>query len=102
MNTDLEETVAKYLHPFDDYIFLTEISRRFDAENPSYLIQSWLRNRNTVEFLATWERNNNLQFNVVAFQIFVVDAKKPQFSLISKKWTDLTNAIGITSKQGKA
>lgn len=37
MNGFLEETVVKYLHPSDDYISLTEIARRFDAENPSYL-----------------------------------------------------------------
>lgn len=34
MNAYLEETVAKYLHPSDDYISLTEIARRFDPENP--------------------------------------------------------------------
>ena len=101
MNAYLEETVAKYLHPSDDYISLTEIARRFDAENPSYLIQSWLRSRNTVEFLAAWERNNNPKFNEVSFQKLVVDAKTPQFTLTPKKWIDLTNAIGITSKQGK-
>lgn len=37
MNAYLEETVAKYLHPSDDFISLTEIARRFDADNPSYL-----------------------------------------------------------------
>lgn len=101
MNAYLEETVAKYLHPSDDYISLTEIARRFDAENPSYLIQSGLRGRNTVEFLTAWERNNNPKFNEAAFQKLVVDAKTPQFTLRSKKWIDLTNATGITSKQGK-
>ena len=85
MNAYLEETVAKYLHPSDDYISLTEIARRFDAENPSYLIQSWLRGRNTVEFLAAWERNNNPKFNEAAFQKLVVDAKTPQFTLTPKK-----------------
>ena len=48
MNAYLEETVAKYLHPSDDFISLTEIARRFDAENPSYLIQSWLRGREII------------------------------------------------------
>ena len=81
MNAYFEETVAKYLHPSDDYISLTEIARRFDAENPSYLIQSWLRSRNTVEFLPTWERNNNPDFNETAFQKLVLDAKTPQFIL---------------------
>lgn len=101
MNAYLEETVAKYLHLLDDYISLTEIARRFDAENPGYLIQSWLRSCNTVEFLATWERNNNPDFNETAFQKLVLDAKTPQFTLTPKKWIDATNAIGITSKQGK-
>ncbi len=101
MNAYLEETVAKYLHPSDDYISLTEIARKFDAENPGYLIQSWLRSRNTVEFLATWERNNNPDFNETAFQKLVLDAKTPQFTLTPKKWIDTTNAIGIISKQGK-
>ena len=53
MNAYLEETVVKYLHPSDDYVSLTDIARKYDAANPSYLIQSWLRSRNTVEFLAT-------------------------------------------------
>lgn len=101
MNAYLEETVAKYLHPSDDYFSLTEIARKFDADNPSYLIQSWLRSRNTVEFLAEWERKNNSDFNEAAFKKLVVDAKTPQFTLTPRKWIDLTNAVGITSKQGK-
>lgn len=68
MNAYLEETVVKYLHPSDDYVSLTKIARKYDAANPSYLIQSWLRSRNTVEFLATWERKHNSNFNEDAFQ----------------------------------
>lgn len=101
MNAYLEENVAKYLHPSDDYISLTEIARKFDTDNPSYLIQSWLRSRNTVEFLATWERNKNPDFNERAFRKLVLDAKTPQFTLTPKKWIDITDAIGIISKQGK-
>ena len=51
MSNYLERTVQKYLYPSDDYISLTDIARKFDTDNPSYLIQSWLRSRNTVEFL---------------------------------------------------
>ncbi len=60
MNASLEETAVKYLHPSDDYIILTENACKFDVEKPSYLIQSWLRSRNTVEFLAEWERKNRI------------------------------------------
>ncbi len=84
MNVYLEETVAKYLHPSDDYISLTEIARKFDTENPSYLIQSRFRSRNTVELLMAWERNNNLNFNEAVFQKLVLDAKTPQFTLTPK------------------
>ncbi|MBS5047970.1 MAG: KilA-N domain-containing protein [Firmicutes bacterium] len=90
------------MHPSDDYVSLTDIARKYDAANPSYLIQSWLRSRNTVEFLATWERKHNSNFNEDAFQRIAVDAKTPQFTLTPKKWIDLTNAIGIISKQGKS
>lgn len=89
------------MHPLDDYISLTVIARKFDSDNPNCPIQSWLRSRNTVEFLATWERNNNLDFNEATFQKLVVDAKTPRFTLTPKKWIDMMNAIGITSKQGK-
>lgn len=49
MNAFLEQTVYKYLRPTDEPISLTDTARRFDSENPSYLIQSWLRSRNTIE-----------------------------------------------------
>lgn len=100
MNAYLEETVAKYLHPSDDYISLTEIARKFDAKNPSYLIQSWLRNRNTVKFLATWERNNNPDFNEVAFEKLVVEAKTPQFTWHQRNGS--TWRMQLASPQSKA
>jgi hypothetical protein len=42
-----------------------------------------------------------LDFNEAAFQKLVIDAKAPQFTSTPKKWIDMMNAIGITSKQGK-
>ena len=45
MNAVLEQAVYKYLRPTDEPI----TARRFESENPSYLIQSWLRSKNTIE-----------------------------------------------------
>lgn len=101
MNEFLEKTVSKYLHPTENFISLTDIAKRFDDENPGYLIQSWLRSRNTVEFLASWERGNNPNFNEEGLQKLVLDSKTPQFTLTPKKWIDTTNAVGIISKRGK-
>lgn len=101
LNSQLEEIVSKYLHPSDDYISLTDIARKFDSRNPGYLIQSWLRSRKTVEFLAEWEQNNNPKFDEQSYLKLVKDVRSPKFTLTPKKWIDATNAIGITSKQGK-
>ena len=100
-NAELEEMVAKYLHPMDEFVSLTDIARRFDSENPSYLIQSWMRSRNTIEFLGEWERNNNTDFNESAFQQLLIDARSPSYTLTPKKWIESVNAIGLTSKRGK-
>lgn len=100
-NAELEETVAKYLHPMDAFVSLTDIARRLDSENPSYLIQGWMRSRNTIEFLGEWERNNNPDFNKSAFQQLLIDARSPSYTLTPKKWIESVNAIGLTSKRGK-
>lgn len=101
MSNCLEKTVQKYLYPSDDYISLTDIARRFDVDNPSYLIQSWLRSRNTIEFLGEWERNNNTDFDESAFEKLIIDVRSPSYTLTPSKWIDTVNAIGLTSKRGK-
>ena len=91
---------GKYLNN-DEPISLTDIARRFEPENPSYLIQSWLRSRNTIEFLGEWERNNNKQFNEEAFQKLLKDVRSPSYTLTPKRWIETVNAIGLESKRGK-
>jgi len=39
-----------------DYVSLTELAKRRNPSNPSYVIQSWLRDKNTIEFLRFWEK----------------------------------------------
>ena len=51
----------------DDYISLTDIARHKDSERTDYIIQNWLRNRNTIEFLGIWEQLNNPDFNPIEF-----------------------------------
>ena len=49
----------------DDFISLTDIAKIKDSDNPRYIIQNWLRNRNTIEFLGVWEELHNSEFNRV-------------------------------------
>lgn len=51
----------------DDYISLTDIAPYKDSERTGYIIQNWLRNRNTIEFLGIWEQLNNPDSNPIEF-----------------------------------
>ena len=51
----------------DDYICLTDMAKHKSEERTGVVIQNWLRNRNTVEFLGLWEELNNPSFNVIGF-----------------------------------
>lgn len=38
-----------------DYICITDIARQKNSDDPNGVIGSWMRNRNTIEFLGIWE-----------------------------------------------
>jgi hypothetical protein len=54
--TVLSQEVAFYSVREEDYISLTDIARYKDSKRTDYIIQNWLRNRNTIEFLGIWEQ----------------------------------------------
>jgi len=55
-----------------DYISLTDMDE--GIENGLALIEKWLRNKNTIEFLGIWEELHNPNFN------------SPEFEGINKHW----------------
>lgn len=85
----------------DDYISLTDIAKIKDSDNPRYIIQNWLRNRNTIEFLGVWETLYNPDFNRVEFDAFRNQAGLNSFVMTPQKWIEATQAIGIVSKAGR-
>ena len=85
----------------DDYISLTDIAKVKDSDNPRYIIQNWMRNRNTIEFLGVWESLYNPDFNRVEFDAFRSQAGLNSFVMTPQKWIDATAAIGIISKAGR-
>lgn len=84
-----------------DFISLTDIARYKDASRTDYIIQNWLRTRNTIEFLGIWERLNNPDFNPIEFEGFRNSAGLNSFVLTSKQWINKTNAIGLIAKAGR-
>ena len=81
-----------------DFISLTDMVRGFGDDT---MIYSWMRNRNTLEFLGIWEQMNNPDFNGNEFVTFKTQAGLNSFNLTPKKWIEATRAIGIVSKAGR-
>ncbi len=82
----------------DDYISLTDMVKGFGDDT---MIYSWMRNRNTLEFIGIWEEMNNPDFKGNEFVTFKSQAGLNNFNLTPRKWIEATNAIGIISKAGR-
>ena len=83
-----------------DYISITDIAR-YKSDDPTAVIQNWMRNRETIEFLGLWEELNNPNFKHLDFEGFRMEAGRNAFTLSPKKWIESTDAIGIQSKSGR-
>ena len=68
----------------NDYISLTDMVR--NLENGSALIEKWLRNKNTIEFLGIWEEIYNPNFNREAFEELMMQAGLNRFIISVKQW----------------
>ena len=80
-----------------DYISLTDMVR--DIENGLALIEKWLRNKNTIEFLGIWESMYNPGFNSPEFEGIKNAAGLNRFILSVKQWVERTHSLGMTAKQ---
>ena len=83
----------------DDFISLTDVANGFEGRYT--LVEKWIRNKNTIEFLAVWERLNNSNFNSPEFEGIKSEAGTNRFTMSAKQWIERTNAIGITASAGR-
>ncbi|MFA5268272.1 MAG: KilA-N domain-containing protein [Methanoregula sp.] len=97
----LDRDVGVVVENDEDYICITDIARYKDPERTDYLIQNWLRNRNTIEFLGIWEQLNNPDFNPIEFDGIRKQAGLNSFILTARQWIGKTNARGIKAKPGR-
>lgn len=84
-----------------DYLCITDIARYKDAERTDHVLQNWLRNRNTVEFLGVWEQINNRDFKPLEFEGIRIQAGLNSFVLTARQWIDTTAAIGLVAAPGR-
>ncbi|MFN9338445.1 MAG: KilA-N domain-containing protein [Candidatus Kapaibacterium sp.] len=85
----------------DDFISLTDIARYRDSERSDYILQNWMRNRSTIEFMGLWEQFHKPDFNSIEVDGLKNMAGSISFSLSPKRWIESTNAKGIFAKTGR-
>ncbi len=95
-NIELAESIAEP----SSLISLTESARALSEESPGHVIQSWMRDRSTLEFMALWEAENNADFNRLGYES-LMEQQSGSFTMTPKQWIDQTGAMGLVSKQGR-
>lgn len=85
--TGTDITIVEY-HD-SDFISLTDMVKGFGDDS---MIYSWMRNRNTLEFIGIWEEIHNPNFKGNEFVTFKSQAGLNSFNLTPRKWIEATNA----------
>lgn len=100
---DYHETVRLYMRKMccNDMVSLTELAKQYSEEPPAYVIQSWMRSRNTMEFLCQWENDMNEEFDDSACVELIHQAHTTSLTITPSLWIRRTHAVGMYVKQGK-
>ena len=86
----------------DDYICITDMaSAKSDNSRAADVVRNWLRTRNTLEFLSTWEEIYNPEFKVFESEHFKKQAGLLTFTPSVTEWVEQTGAIGLFVKKGR-
>ncbi len=85
-------------HDNADYICITDMLKAKDGD---FFVTDWLRNRNTLEYIGTWESVYNPDFNYDGFEKIIKQAGLNSFKISVKEFVEKTNAISISAKAGR-
>lgn len=83
---------------WEDYLCLSDMAANIGKEDS---IKNWMKNKDTIEFLGTWEKLHNESFNIEWYENLRNTSGSGRFLMSPQKWKDVTNAIGISSQAGK-
>lgn len=79
----VEDSVISVVdHNSEEYICLTDMVK--GIESGGAIIENWLRNKNTIEFLSIWEQLYNPKFNSLEFEEIKKEAGLNRFHLSAK------------------
>ena len=97
------EIMRRYMRSMTcgDMVSLTEVAKQYTEDSPGYVIQSWMRSRNTLEFLRQWENDMNEEFDDKTCEELIHQAHTTSLTVTPSLWIRRTHAVGMRVKQGK-
>ncbi|NBI10574.1 hypothetical protein D1641_11195 [Colidextribacter sp. OB.20] len=100
---DYTEIIRRYMRGMicEDMVSLTGLAKQYSVDFPGYTIQSWMRSRNTLEFLRQWENDINEEFDDRACEELIHLGHTTSLTITPSLWIRKTHAVGMHVKQGK-
>ena len=71
---------------------MTDITR-YKSDDPTAVIQNWMRNRDVIELLGLWEKLHNPDFKPLEFEGLKKQAGANAFTMSPKKWIEATSKL---------
>ena len=84
-----------------DYISLTDMAKRRNAENTIVIIRAWLKRNATLRFIEIWEQMSNPDFKPFQMEQIKNELSEDANYISAKQLIERTNAIGIQSRAGR-
>lgn len=95
----IPETVISSIQVNDkEYLSLTDVASSFKGI-PTLI--EWMNDRITKDFIYSWERFNNPDFNSITFETLQTTTDPNQFFNLLKGWINKTGAVGLKLKKTK-
>lgn len=93
-----DHNISMFSDGNEDFICLTDVAKSQDGE---FFISDWLRNANTLDYIAAWEQLYNPDFNYGEFAIIRSGAGSNTYKVSVKELIEKTNAISIRATAGR-
>jgi len=86
----------------EEYLSLTDMAKGYaERGRTDMILQRWLRNGSTIDFLEVWETHNNPVFNPSHLEGIRSNLLSNSTIFSVKGWIEKTNAIGIQARAGR-
>ena len=101
--------IGIYTQDFEnEFISLTDVAR-YKSDDPTAVIQNWMRNRDVIDFWGLWERLHNPDFKPLEFEgfrkqaganAFTMSRQESEYELTGGLWRLKCGKLGQKKQRG--